>query len=324
MHSFEALTPKSQAARLRNFVRDVLTSYPVLPEGLRIRTVARSFNTVLRVRSSDGFDGALRLGPQERIHAQGTEEVEIAWMRSLAADGVASPPQVIAARDGRVVVHHQRVDVPGTRVCVLFDWVPGRPLREAMSAPRAEELGCMAALLHEYAAATRPAHVPPVLVADRVLYWLTPNLLLLAPGASMLAEALERATSVLTSLWADPPNAPHIVHGDLTPSNVIVHQGRLRPIDFQDLVWGLDIWDLSISIASLQRFDQTGSLRERFHQGYAAVREWPDVSSDVMTALIAARRLHQLNLTLNLDRPDAGLAVERMTRSIAEWMKDER
>lgn len=324
MHSFEALTPKSQAARLRHFVRDVLASYPVLPEGLRIRRVARSFNTVLRVKSSDGFDGALRLGPQERIHAQGTEEVEIAWMRSLAADGVASPPRVIATRDGRVVVHHQRADVPGSRVCVLFDWVPGRPLREAMSAPRAEELGCLAALLHEYASATRPVHVPPVLVADRVLYWLTPNLLSLAPEASMLAEALERATSVLKSLWADPPNAPHIVHGDLTPSNVLVHKGRLRPIDFQDLVWGLDIWDLSISIASLQRFDQSGSLRERFRQGYAAVRGWPDVSSDVMTALIAARRLHQLNLTLSLDRPDAGLAVERMTRSIAEWMKGER
>ena len=43
-----------------------------------------------------------------------------------------------------------------------------------------------------------------------------------------------------------------------------------------------------------------------------------------MAALIAARRLHQLNLTLNLDRPDAGQAVERMTRSIAEWMKDGR
>lgn len=178
----------------------------------------RSINTVLRVKSSDGFDGALRLGPQERIHAQGTEEVEIAWMRSLAADGVASPPRVIATRDGRVVVHHQRADVPGTRVCVLFDWVPGRPLREAMSAPRAEELGCMAALLHEYASATRPVGVPPVLIADRVLYWLTPNLLSLTPEASMLAEALERATSALKSLWADPPNVPHIVHGDLTPS----------------------------------------------------------------------------------------------------------
>ena len=96
----------------------------------------------------------------------------------------------------------------------------------------------------------------------------------------------------------------------------------LRPIDFQDLVWGLDVWDLSISIASLHRFDETGRLHEHFRRGYAAVRSWPDVGSDVMAALIAARRLHQLNLTLNLNRPDAAEAVERMTRSIANWMND--
>ena len=41
-----------------------------------------------------------------------------------------------------------------------------------------------------------------------------------------------------------------------------------------------------------------------------------------MAALIAARRLQQLNLTLNLNRPDAAEAVERMTRSIANWMND--
>ena len=258
MHDFEELEPTTQAAMLRHFAREVLASYPVPQKGLRIQMAARSFNTVLRVRADDGFDGALRLGPQEGIHVEGTEEVEVAWMRSLAAAGIVAPPPVIATRDGRVVVHHQNADPAGVRVCVLFDWLPGHPLREGVNGSRAEELGRMAALLHEHTSSTRPTHVPSVLIADRVLYWLTPNLLSSAPEASMLADALDRATSVLETLWADPPSAPHLVHGDLTPSNVLAHEGMLRPIDFQDLVWGLDVWDLSISIASLHRFDETG------------------------------------------------------------------
>jgi Ser/Thr protein kinase RdoA (MazF antagonist) len=194
-------------------------------------------------------------------------------------------------------------------------------MRDEMSGAKAEELGRMAAVLHSHASATRPVKVPPILIANRVLYWRAPNLLPRASQASMLVEALERATNVLEALWTSPPSVPHLVHGDLTPANVLVHAGELRPIDFQDLVWGLDVWDLSISLASFSRFDDADGLRERFHRGYATVRPWPDVSSDVMAALIAARRLHQLNLTLMLDRSGAALAVERITRSIADWMQ---
>ena len=100
MHDFEELEPTTQAAMLRHFAREVLASYPFPKKGLRIQIAARSFNTVLRVRADDGFDGALRLGPRERIHVEGTEEVEVAWMRSLAAAGIVAPPPVIATRMG--------------------------------------------------------------------------------------------------------------------------------------------------------------------------------------------------------------------------------
>ena len=84
---------------------------------------AHAFNTVFRVDVADGTQYALRVGAELRIHADGCEELEAAWVNALHATGVPVA-RVVAARDGAMVV-----DVDGRR-CVLFEWVPGRPLRD--------------------------------------------------------------------------------------------------------------------------------------------------------------------------------------------------
>jgi len=321
LRSFDELTSGSQRRRLRAFATEVLRAYAIPLEGLRLRIAARSFNTVFRVSLPTGFDGALRIGPRERIHAEGTEDVEAAWMRSLHDDGVVIPPRVLDSADGHPAVHHEGAGLPGRRVCMLFEWCAGHPLRDSMSLDGAQELGRMAALLHEHGAATRPAEIPRVLVADKALYWRLPNHLSKTPEGSMLTEALERVTQVIETLWAEWPNPPHLVHGDLTGANVLAHEGTLRPIDFQDLVWALDIQDLSISLSSLDRFAGATELKEAFSRGYGTVSPWPSAGPEILVALIAARRLHMLNLTLELGRPGAGATVERLTRSIAAWMR---
>ena len=42
-----------------------------------------------------------------------------------------------------------------------------------------------------------------------------------------------------------------------------------------------------------------GRLADAFRAGYSECRPWPDVPPDLFESLIAARWLHQLNLTLN-------------------------
>ncbi len=50
---------------------------------------------------------------------------------------------------------------------------------------------------------------------------------------TLFLNALARAQSVVDSLWRNPPHGPHLVHGDLTPANVIVSPlNGLVPIDF--------------------------------------------------------------------------------------------
>jgi Ser/Thr protein kinase RdoA (MazF antagonist) len=112
-----------------------------------------------------------------------------------------------------------------------------------MTRRRSAALGKLSARLQQVAAAWSPPGTADVLAADRVLYWQVPERLSAAGSrfgfGALFLDALARAQSVVDSLWRSPPDPPHLVHGDLTPANVIVSpRGDLVPIDFQDTVRG--------------------------------------------------------------------------------------
>ena len=280
-----------------------LLRYDVGPR--RVRLAARSFNTVFRVVTGSAAY-ALRVGAAQRIHPAGTEAVEAAWHRRLREQKVPVPG-VLANVAGEMTT--LVTDASGPRVCVLFDWVAGRSLRTCLTERRAVALGALSARLHQDAAAWSPEGAGDVLTADRVLYWLLPDRLAEAGTrfgyGTLFTDASARARQAVDTLWRDPPHPPHLVHGDLAPANVIVSPAAgLVPIDFQDTVLGLEVQDLSITVAALRRLPDGGRLEGAFRAGYGGGRPWPDVSPGLFDSLVAARWLHQLNLTLST--ADAG------------------
>jgi Ser/Thr protein kinase RdoA (MazF antagonist) len=248
--------------------------------------------------------------------------VEAAWMAALRRDAGVATPGVYLATDGSPVVWARHPTVPGRRAAMLFEWINGRPLYQVMTESRAQQLGTLSARLHQHASTSALPSPPSVLIADRVLYWRVDDRLSeLAPMyGSLFTEAHARAQDAVDTLWRNPPHRPHLVHGDLSGSNVIVRRDRLVAIDFQDLVWGLDIQDLAITLTSLRRFDDCEHLIASLRCGYEAVRPWPDPDPSLLAALIAGRRLHQLNLTLNLRRPGYEQAIARAAALIRDWM----
>jgi Ser/Thr protein kinase RdoA (MazF antagonist) len=279
---------------------DVLGRYDVSP--LRVRLAAESFNSIFRVITTSAVY-ALRVGAALHIHPESTASVEAAWHRRLRQHGVRVP-DVLANTDGEfaTLVRNGRAG-HGPRVCLLFEWVAGRSLRTCMTGPRAAALGRLSARLQQDAAQWSPSGAQEVLRADRVLYWRLPDQLAAAGSrfGTLFTDAAARAQPVIDWLWQNPPHPPHLVHGDLTPQNVIVSpQHGLVPIDFQDTVRGFEIQDLAITVSALRRFPDADGLTDAFRAGYNELRPWPDISPALFDSLVAARALHQLNLTLNV------------------------
>lgn len=304
----------------RSLGRAALAEYPAVGPVAEMALVAESFNTIFRVVTLDGVEAALRVGPVERIHAEGTELTEAAWMRALHAEAGIRVAGVHDAADGAPFVRLTAPASPEPRICMLFEWIDGDVLGAGMSADAARRSGTLLALLHEHAAGWPDAD-HPVLKADRVLYWQVDDRLdELRPVQPLIADALTRVDAVLAAIWADPPHRPHLLHGDFTPDNVMTSGPDLVPIDFQDLVVGFDIQDLAIALIAFGRFDDADDLRQEFRAGYRTIRPWPDLDPDVLDALTAARRLHQLNLGLNLRRPGIESYIARSLELLAPWM----
>jgi Ser/Thr protein kinase RdoA (MazF antagonist) len=319
---FSELTVRGQRGRLRVLAVDALRRYSTRIEPTRVQFVVESFNTVFRVTSADGRRHALRVGAGRRIHPEGTEVAEVTWMAALDDAHACRVPAVVVADDGSVVIRHGCAGVPGERTCMVFDWIAGRAVADQMDGILARRLGRLSALLHEQAASHPLSAPPPVLVADRVLYWLVEDRLHeLAPDyGSLFVEARERAQDTVDSLWRHPPHTPHLIHGDLTPSNVIVSRGDVVPIDFQDLAWGFDVQDVAITLSALHRLAQPSTLVEAFAHGYREVRGGYDFDPAVLASLVAGRRLHQLNLSLSLGRPGLTDVIARTGHVIRQWM----
>jgi Ser/Thr protein kinase RdoA (MazF antagonist) len=286
----------------RDVALNALRRYDVSPH--RVRLAAESFNSIFRVTTASAVY-ALRVGSELPIHPEGTSAVEAAWHRRLRQHGVCVP-DVLANLDGEFATL-VRQDRAGNRprVCVLFEWVAGRSLRICMTEQRSAALGRLSARLQQDGATWSRSSAGNVLLADRVLYWRLPDQLAAAGSrfgfGTLFVDALARAQVVVDSLWQSPPHQPHLVHGDLTPANVIMSPlNGLVPIDFQDVVRGFEVQDLSITVAALRRWPNGDRLVDAFRAGYGEHRAWPDVSPALFDSLIAARALHQMNLTLNI------------------------
>ena len=322
MRPFDQLTLSGRYRRLRELALQALARYEVHVE--RCSFLTQSYNTLFRVDAAEGTRYALRVSPAEMIQAEGIEGIEADWLGALRRDTDLSVVRVIEATDGSVTVTVATSDVPGTRRCAMFDWVPGTPMDERINEDLMREAGRLSAGLHEHAAAHAPATPPPVLVADRVIYWeMEPLLDTLVPTyGTLFAEAVDRAQQVIHDLWRHPTDPPHLLHGDLTPNNLIAHRGSVTLIDFQDMIWGFEVQDVAVTLAALWTFEGANALAEAFRAGYEQVRRWPGHDPAILDALIVARRLDMLNYGLYMRKPDLDILVPAAARLVAEWMGD--
>ena len=299
---------------------EVLHQYTV--DVSSVRVAARSFNTVFRVRDVRGHAYALRIPPATRIHPDGREGVETEWLAALRGDARIHVPSVVVTRAGASVADAPVGGGPA-RPAVLFDWMTGTPMSVRPSEAAAVAVGSMAARLHRHPSGMSHTARAGVPIADQVLYWSLPNRLPeLSRFGGVVSEALARAEVAVAALSSrDGAGAAHLLHGDVAPHNVILRRdAEPALIDFDDLIWGVDIQDVAITVAALRGYPEGDRLVTAYRAGYEQDGTWPVGDSAELEALVAARRILQLNLGLNLRKPGIGAYIDRIVAELRAWM----
>ncbi|HSF86600.1 MAG TPA: phosphotransferase [Acidimicrobiia bacterium] len=324
MLAWEDLTEAGRMRRLRSVAFDALARYDITVS--RLRLVGGFTNVIFRVDADEGvFAARIDL---HQDHSDADVDIETAWLHAIRADTDLDVACVVPSVDGASYVHATAPGVPGSRRCVLFRWIPGRPLADSMSRSGYEALGILSARLHQHGASWVPPHPP--MRWDRIHYWperVDPVVVDLPEHAAVFSgrrrSIYDRAVELVEPAFAAlDPGEGRVLHGDLHPWNVHRSRNRIIAFDFEDVMWGNPVQDIAITLFYQRNHPEYDACRAAFENGYRSIAPWPETSAGEIERFMAARTLMFINYTLNLGGDPSELHTamfKRLERFADTW-----
>lgn len=272
----------------------------------RLEIVKHRENTVFKVTTTDGRSYALRIH-QPGLHSKEAIRSELTWMQVLKAQDFPVPA-VIPAENGELVMA-VRVDVE-ERYCSLLEWVDGRLFNDlgrvekgmqTEMCARYRQLGALAARLHVQATKWLPpadfvrhAWDEDGLLGDEPRmgrFWDHPDLQ--PKQRQELLKARVALRGMLRQLGKTSENYG-LVHADFLPDNILVRNGHLTLIDFDDSGYGWHLYEMATGLFPQINQPFFDDLVAAYLEGYRSVREFGDDEARYIPAFLLICGLNYL------------------------------
>ncbi len=270
-----------------------------------ISFVSARENVVYRVDTVDGGSYALRIH-RPGYHTLAELEAENSWTTALSDAAIATPrPVPTTAGAGYATVPYG--DAGETRHVGLIEWLEGEPLDEVLAAgerdpvPLFAALGGLMAQMHAQATdwRTPEAFDRHALDADGLVgedpwwgrFWEVPEL---TPGEREIVSGARRTIHGLLRDYGQRPGRYSVIHSDLLAENVLVQDGGVAAIDFDDTAYGWHMYDLASGLT--QRFGDPRfeELRAALLAGYQAVRQLGEEDVALLPVFLLVRPLVEI------------------------------
>ena len=260
------------AAGYERFARAALARYRL--ESATVTLLSVSENGTFLVEAGDRRV-VLRVHRPD-YHSLAAVESELDWMDSVRRDSPIATPEVIRAADGRRVVEVRLGD--DVRLVDLFTFVPGRIAEEDVSGVSFSDLGAITASLHQHAQQWNP---PSTFTRFR---WDLDTMLgaggrwgdwrdapALTPADAAAIEKAERKVIDRLTRYGTGPGRFGLIHADLRMSNLMVQDGRITVIDFDDCGWSWFMADLAAVISFIEDTPRAQTILDEWLEGYRTV-----------------------------------------------------
>lgn len=244
-------------------------------------------NAVFRVRLPDGQPAAMRIH-RLGYHTDASLRSELQWMSFLQSAGVATPsPIATQAGDPFVLVSTATSGPPRQADCL--SWLEGRAVGArgvplAYTAEQARQvftaIGRTIAHMHNVTS----AWTPPAGFARHA--WDFDGFFGASPtwgrfetspfldGArrELVLQARDKAVKALSAHERSVRNFG-IIHADLVRENVLIHDGAVRIIDFDDCGYGWHMYDLAVALYQNREEAIYPQIETALLDGYRQQRE---------------------------------------------------
>jgi Ser/Thr protein kinase RdoA (MazF antagonist) len=230
-------------------------------------------------------------------HTAPAIESELDWLTDLGARTPVSTPAVVTADDGARVV---TVDLDGTpRHTVLFTFVAGTaPDETALRTSDFETLGEITAVMHRH---TRTWRRPPGFTRfawdwhhslGGAARWgrLRDGIAVGPAEAGVLVRAADLVRTRLAAYGTDPQRYG-LIHADLRLANLLVDEGRVNVIDFDDCGFSWFLYDFGAAVSFLEHDPRLPQWQDAWLRGYRREEPVPAADEAMIPTFVMMRRL---------------------------------
>lgn len=281
----------------------VAEAWALDPARSSVVLIAVSENATFRVDVDGSPVAVLRVHRPGYVADPRQIEGELTWLRALAEEAPVRVPEVVPTRDGRLVLTF--ADPSGaTWHCVSFAWVAGDVLEDiADPRPWYGRIGATTATLHDHqrdwardASFTRFSWTPADMVGEVSRWGDWRRASLTGDEAAVLERAEEAALAVVAQLPTEGA-AWGLVHADLRPSNIMICDGVLTVIDFDDCGFSWLLYDFASALSFIEHEPYAAEIARSWVEGYRSVRPLDERDLEHAAALSMVRRLQMLGWT---------------------------
>ncbi|WP_115717916.1 phosphotransferase enzyme family protein [Gallaecimonas mangrovi] len=276
-----------------------MAQYPAAYQG-QLSLLCRSENATFLVKAG-ARRYALRLH-RGGYHRKQDIESELDWLAALTEAGMAVPQAILSEEGERVLTLAVPAQTP--RHAVLFHWIEGVMPTSAVDPKAFGQLGAITAKLHQHA---RQWQKPPAfsrilwdhstMVSDQAHWGRWQDAVNLQKADWPVIEAaLARIESELAD-YGKASDRFGLIHADLRLTNLLLHQGQTRVIDFDDCGFGWYMHDLAAALSFEEHQPNARYWVEAWLEGYQQHASISDADIAILPSLIAQRRIQMLAWT---------------------------
>ncbi|MFO1060327.1 MAG: phosphotransferase [Dongiaceae bacterium] len=266
--------------------------------GAPLRMINHSENVTYLVTPPGAPKVVLRVH-REDYHTVDGIRSELAWMRALQAEAGVKTPQAITGRDGADIQTVSHPALPRPRNCVLFQFIEGsEPSQEQLIQPF-RQLGEVTALTHRHSRGwRRPAWFERLTWDFEHCLGAKPNWGPWTEGPDLDAERrrlLQRMVDVMERRLAAfglGPERYGLIHADFRLANLLVHEGDVRVIDFDDCGFGWFLYDAATAVSFIEHRPDVDELMQAWLEGYRRVGAVSAVEENELWTFIMLRRMN--------------------------------
>lgn len=276
-------------------------------DATNIELASISENVVFRIDTAHGQSYALRIH-RPGYHTFPELMAELQWTEALSEAGIEVPSPVMT-RNGKGYATVRVPDSNETRYVGVIEWLEGVTLDNLLKQENNEELrtgyfkqlGRLIARMHNQVADwqmpdgfQRIAWDAEGFMGDRSpwgTFWALPEF------TDAQRTLIQDARTTIHQWLLDYGTAPEhygLIHADIHPENVMVHQGKVSVIDFDDAGFGWHIYDLAIAICHDLESDYFEDIRDALFEGYRCERSLDPSSEELLPMFHVIRELIML------------------------------